>query len=150
VLLALTVPRWAHQRAPEGKQNSSWGEVAALIAAERAAEPSGQADAAIYGPLRRRPDADMAMLALAYPQPFAGLGDLKAGESAGDLGTLWAGRIPLAETRDRLEGTRVVWMITSDKRDWRPGVAAQLAVWGYPHDAEWHFTGINVVRYIRD
>jgi mannosyltransferase len=154
VLLALTVPSWVHQRSPEGKQSSSWGEVAALIASERAAEPPGiggsrQVDAAIYGPLRNHPDADMAMLALAYPQQFAGLTDLKAGESAGDLGKLWAGRIPLAETHDRLEGTRVVWMITSDKRDWRPGVSAQLAAWGYHHDAEWHFTGINVVRYLR-
>jgi mannosyltransferase len=149
VLLALAVPSWVHQRSPEGKQNSSWGEVAALVAAERAAEPSGQVDAAIYGPLRDHPDANMAMLALAYPQQFAGLVDVKAGESAGDRGTLWAGRVPLAETRDRLERTRVVWMITSDKRDWRPGVSAQLAAWGYRHDAEWHFTGINVVRYVR-
>ena len=154
VLLALTVPSWVHQRSPEGKQNSSWGEVAALIASERAAEPQGvggapQIDAAIYGPLRNHPDANMAMLALAYPRQFAGLTDLKAGASAGDLGRLWAGRVPLAQTHDRLEGTRVIWMITSDKRDWRPSVSAQLAAWGYHHDAEWHFTGINVVRYLR-
>jgi mannosyltransferase len=149
VMLALTMPSWVHQRSPEGKQSSSWGEVAALIASERAAEPSGQVDAAIYGPLRNHPDANMAMLALAYPQQFAGLTDLKAGTSAGDLGTLWAGRVPLADARDQIDGTRVVWMITSDKRDWRPGVSAQLATWGYHHDAEWHFTGINVVRYIR-
>lgn len=154
VLLALTVPSWVHQRSPEGKQSSSWGEVAALIASERAAEPGGiartaQPDAVIYGPLRNHPDADMAMLALAYPEQFSGLVDLMAGESAADLGRLWAGRTPLADGRDRLDGSRTIWLITSDKRDWRPGVGAQLADWGFHHQSEWHFTGVNVVRYTR-
>lgn len=149
LLLALTVPSWVHQRSAEGKQSSSWGEVAALIASERATEPAGQTDAVVYGPLRRHPDADMAMLALAYPQQFAGLVDLKAGESAGELGTLWAGRIPLADAHARTADSRVIWMVTSDKRDWRPGVGGQLAAWGYHQDAQWQFTGINVVRYVR-
>ncbi|MEO6116569.1 MAG: hypothetical protein ABIP33_09310, partial [Pseudolysinimonas sp.] len=146
---ALTVPSYLHQRSETGKQDSSWGQVAALIASERAAEPSGQQDAVVYGPLRRHPNATMAMLALTYPQQFSGLIDLKQGETAAARAKLWSARVPLADTRQRLDDAPVVWLITSDKRDWRPGVGSQLAPWGYRVDAQWHFDGVNVVRYLR-
>lgn len=148
--LALTIPSYLHQRSENGKQDSSWGQVAALLASERAAEPAGQVDAAIYGPLRKHPDADMAMLALAYPQQFSGITDLKLDQTGAERGRLWESRIPLAETHERLAGTGAIWLITSDKRDWRPTVQVQLAMWGYRFDQQWHFDGVNVVRYQRN
>jgi len=148
--LALTTPSYLHQRSENGKQNTSWGQIAALLSSERAPEPSGQVDAAIYGPLRGHPHATMSMLALAYPQQFADLTDLKLGERAGERALLWSSRIPLADTRPRLEGAAAVWLITSDKRDWPPSVQAQLASWGYRLDRQWHFRGANVVRYLRE
>ena len=146
-LAALSAPTWVAQRAPQAKQHASWSAVADLVATERAAEPAGQRDAVIYGPLRDHPDATMQLLAVAYPQQFAGLDDVKAGTAAADRGTLWESRVPLAEVRTRVDASRVVWLVTSDKRDWRPGVTAQLAQWGYAPDGEWHFTGANVLRF---
>ena len=148
--LAITAPSYLHQRSENAKQDSSWGQVAALLAGERAAEPSGQVDAAIYGPLRRHPEADMSMLALAYPQQFSGLTDLKRGETAAERARLWDGRIPLADSRERLGDAPTVWLITSDKRDWRPSVQEQLQTWGYRVDDQWHVDGVNVVRYQRN
>ena len=148
--LALTVPSYLHQRSDDGKQNSSWGQVAALLASERAAEPAGQVDAAIYGPLRKHPDADMAMIAQAYPTQFSGLIDLKLNQTGAERGRLWESRIPLADARSRLADAPSIWLITSDKRDWRPTVQVQLAAWGYRFDEQWHFDGINVVRYRRN
>lgn len=149
--LALTAPSYLHQRSETGKQGSSWGEVAALLASERAgedaAEPSGRADAVIYAPLRKHPEADMSMLALAYPQQFAGLIDLTRGETAGQLGRLWSGRIPLSGARPRLDGARAIWLISPDTQDSRPAVQTQLAAWGYRFDRQWQFAGVNVVRY---
>jgi len=144
----LTMPSYLAQRTPDAKQDSHWGDVAALIASERSTEPSGQRDAVIYGPLRKHPQATMQMLAVVYPQQFAGLVDLKAGQSADARGLLWAGRTPLAQTGDRLAGAPVIWLITSDKRDWRPGVTRQLLPWGYAPRQEWHFDGVNVVKYV--
>jgi mannosyltransferase len=148
--LVMTAPSYLHQRSENGKQNSSWGRVAELLASERAGEPRGQLDAAIYGPLRKHPDADMSMLALAYPQQFSGLTDLKSGESAADRARLWAGRIPLIDAQSRLNDAQAIWLITSDKRDWRPSVQVQLAMWGYRFDEQWLFNGVNVVRYQRN
>ncbi|MEP6843051.1 MAG: glycosyltransferase family 39 protein [Pseudolysinimonas sp.] len=148
--VTLTVPSYLHQRSENAKQNSSWGQVAALISTQRAAEPRGQQDAVVYGPLRRHRDANMSILALVYPQQLSGLVDLKQGELAAERATLWNGRIPLADTRSRLGDAPVVWLITSDKRDWRPSVGTQLALWDYRVDTQWHLDGVNVVRYLRD
>ncbi len=44
----------------------------------------------------------------------------------------------------------MIWLVTSDKRDWRPGVTRELAPWGYTPREKWHFDGVNVVRYVED
>lgn len=149
LLLAITLPTWVIQRVPNAKQESTWGQVASVIASERAAEPTGQRDAVVYGPLRKHPDADMAMLSLAYPREFAGLIDLKLDQTGAEHGSLWETRIPLADAHQRVNGVAAIWLVTSDKRDWRPSVGAQATAWGYRVDAQWHFDGVTLVRYVR-
>jgi len=147
--LGLTLPSYLDQRTVTAKQDSSWAQVAELLTTERAREPAGQRDAVVYGPLRNHPDATMQVVAQAYPAAFRGLVDLKAGATAAERGTLWQGRIPLADAHPRLQGAPVIWLVTSDKRDWRPGVTEQLAQWGYRPATQWHSAGVNVVRYVR-
>jgi mannosyltransferase len=146
--LGLTLPSYVEQRTVTAKQDSSWAQVARLLTTERSAEPAGQRDAVVYGPLRHHPDATMQIVAEAYPAAFRRLVDLTAGASAAERGTLWQGRIPLADAHARLHGAPVIWLVTSDRRDWRPGVTEQLARWGYRPAAQWHTAGVNVVRYV--
>ncbi|MET4783376.1 hypothetical protein [Glaciihabitans sp. UYNi722] len=47
----------------------------------------------------------------------------------------------------RLAGVGVVWLVTSDKQDWRPSITQKLGALGYALDGEWSFTGVNVLRY---
>ena len=149
VLLVVTaVPQFVAQRQPEAKQNSSWSEVADLIAAERAAHP-GEDAAIVYGPVRQHPAATTRVIAYSYPDAFAGLIDVKLKTPAAQTGELWETRYPLDEVTDRLDGVDTVWLVTSDKQDWRPSVTEKLGTLGYALDQEWGLTGVNVLRYER-
>lgn len=151
--VAVAAPGYVAQRLPEAKQESSWNEVADLIAAERAAErlssPDATGEAVIYGPVRQHPSATTRVIAYAYPDAFAGLVDVKLRTPAAETGQLWETRYPLAEVTDRLIGLDTVWLVTSNKQDWRPSVTARLAGLGYALDREWNLTGVNVLRYER-
>jgi len=50
---------------------------------------------------------------------------------------------------DRFGGVDTVWLVTSDKQDWRPSVTDKLAALGYSLDDEWGLTGVNILRYVR-
>ncbi|MFC5930716.1 hypothetical protein ACFPWQ_13930 [Cryobacterium melibiosiphilum] len=145
--VALTAPGYVAQRLPEAKQNSSWNEVADLIAAERALEPAGAGEAIIYGPVRQHPSATTRVIAYSYPDAFAGLVDVKLRTPAAETGQLWETRYPIDEVTDRFAGMDTVWLVTSNKQDWRPSVTAKLAVLGYGLDTEWNLTGVNVLRF---
>ncbi|MDH6235982.1 hypothetical protein [Cryobacterium sp. CG_9.6] len=146
-LVALAAPQYVAQRMPEAKQNSSWSEVSTLVATERAAHPlSG---AIIYGPVRQHPAATTRIIALSYPDAFAGLVDVKLKTAAAEAGTLWETQSPLAEVTDRIADKDEVWLVTSDRQDWRPSITAKLAVLGLHVDEEWNLTGVNVLRYVR-
>lgn len=148
VLVALATPQYLDQRKPEAKQNSSWSEVSAFIAGERAARPDDAA-AVIYGPVRRHPAATTRVIAYSYPAAFAGLIDVTVDTPAAQTGHLWETRLPLDAVTGRLDGVSTVWLVTSDKQDWRPGVTVTLADLGYTLEGEWAFTGVNVLRYQR-
>jgi mannosyltransferase len=148
LLAVLAAPQFLAQRQPEAKQNSSWSEVATFIAAERAASPDDTA-AIIYGPVRQHPSATTRVIAYSYPEAFAGLIDVKLKSPAALSGQLWETRYPLDEVSDRFNGVDTVWLVTSDKQDWRPSISAKLAGLGYALDDEWAFTGVNVLRYLR-
>ena len=145
--VALTAPGYVAQRLPEAKQQSSWNEVADLIAAERALEPAGRGEAIIYGPVRQHPSATTRVIAYSYPDAFAGLLDVKLKTPAAETGQLWETRYPLDEVTDRFTGMDTVWLVTSNKQDWRPSVTAKLAVLGYDLNTEWNLTGVNVLRF---
>jgi mannosyltransferase len=148
LLVGLAAPQYVAQRQPEAKQNSSWSEVADLMARERAAHP-GEDAAIIYGPVRQHPSATTRVIAYSYPDAFAGLLDVKLKTPAAQTGNLWETRYPLDEVTDRFVGIDAVWLVTSDKQDWRPSVTRKLADLGYTKVEEWGLTGVNVLRYER-
>lgn len=144
----LAAPQYLHQRAPEGKQKSSWSQVVGFIASERSADPT-VAQAVIYGPVRQHKAATTRVIAYSYPAAFAGLVDVKLKTPAAETGELWETRYPLGAVTDRLDGVDTVWLVTSDKQDWRPSVTRTLAELGYSIADEHAFTGVNVLRYER-
>ena len=148
LLAALAAPQYVAQRQPEAKQNSSWSEVASLIESERAARP-GENAAIVYGPVRQHPAATTRVIAYSYPDAFAGLLDVKLKTPAAETGQLWETRYPLDEVTDRFDGVDAVWLVTSNKQDWRPSVTTKLAALGYSLTEEWALTGVNVLRYER-
>ncbi|RPE76177.1 MULTISPECIES: glycosyltransferase family 39 protein [unclassified Frondihabitans] len=147
--IALTAPSYVEQRQTEAKDSSSWSEVAALIAKERALEPSGTTDAIIYGPIRRHPAASARNIAYSYPDAFEGMTDVTLKTPAAETGSLWETRYPLSETIDRVDGHRYVYLVTSNRQDLRPSVTSALKAEGYDVDQEWSLTWVNVVRYER-
>jgi mannosyltransferase len=148
LLVGLAAPQFVAQRQPEAKQNSSWSEVADLIADQRASRP-GETAAIIYGPVRQHPSATTRVIAYSYPDAFEGLIDVKLKTPAALTGDLWETRYPLDEVTDRFDGVDAVWLVTSDKQDWRPSVTAKLGDLGYTRVEEWGLTGVNVLRYER-
>lgn len=148
VLIAMAVPQYVTQRMPEAKQNSSWHEVADLVARERSTHPAAES-AIIYGPVRHHAAATSRIISLSYPYAFQGMVDVKLKTPAAEAGTLWAKQYPLAEVTHRFDGVDEVWLVTSDKQDWRPSITAKLGALGYRLQTEWNLTGVNVLRYER-
>ncbi|WP_394770528.1 glycosyltransferase family 39 protein [Lacisediminihabitans sp.] len=114
--LALALPHYLAQRAPEAKQESSWSDVAALVSAERANEPMSTPQAVIYGPVRRHASATTRVIAVSYPDAFDGLIDVKLKTPAAETGRLWETRYPLDAVTARLDDTAVVWLVPAPIR----------------------------------
>ncbi len=144
--VVMTAPTWVSQRGSEAKQHTAWSQVASLVAEKRA--PGGR-EAIVWGPLRNHSDATSRVIRYSYPDAFAGTIDLTLRVPAAETGQLWETRYPRADVPSRLGDAAVVWLITSDTPDWRPSVTATLAALGYHLDAEWLFSGTNVLRYSR-
>jgi mannosyltransferase len=152
LLAALSLPTYIAQRQPEAKQNSSWAEVARIVAAERAsteANAPGTREAVIYGPVRKHPSATSRVISYAYPDAFEGLEDFTLKTPAGETGRLWEERYRVRDRLDELEGVDVVWLVTSDRQDWRPGIKARLAPLGFTVDKEWDLSYVNLLRFER-
>jgi mannosyltransferase len=147
VSIGLTLPTYVAQRLPEAKDNSSWKEVAALIAKERKIEGPNATDAIIYGHIRRHHTGSARNIAYSYPSAFTGMTDVTLKTPAAQTGQLWETRYPLSKTIDRVEGHRYVWLVTSNKQDLRPSVTKALAGEGYHVVDQWHLTWVNVLRY---
>ncbi|TXN31047.1 glycosyltransferase family 39 protein [Lacisediminihabitans profunda] len=147
--VALALPQYLEQRAPEAKQESTWSDVAELVSSERSSEPMSTPQAVIYGPVRRHATATTRVIAVSYPDAFAGLIDVRLKTPAAETGRLWETRYPLEQVTSRLDEASVVWLITSTKQDWRPSVTRTLEGLGYRVDSEWAFTGVTVTRYRR-
>lgn len=149
VIAAVAAPSIVSQRLPEAKDNSAWSQVADLIARERAAETVGTTDAVIFGPVRRHPTATSRVIEVAYPEAFAGMTDINLDTTGALRGTLWESIYPLSERLDVANEADVIYLITSNKRDWRGGVAARLAPLGFSITEQWKLTGVNVLRFER-
>jgi mannosyltransferase len=146
---AISVPTFLEQRQPEAKDNSAWNQVADLIASQRAAEPAGTRGAVIYGPVRRHPAAKSRIIADTYPAAFVGLDDITLDKNINQVDGLWETQHKVLTVIDKTQDDDVVWLVTSNKQDWRPSITADLAAQGFHLAQQWHFSKTNVVKYER-
>ena len=146
-MVSLSVPTIVAQRQPDAKRNTSWEQVADLIAAQRAADGPDSTTAIVYGYVRYHHTATSRVIAYAYPDAFRGTIDVTLGTPAFESTRLWETRRPLAETLDRLEDADVTYLITSTKRDLRQQTAATLATDGWRQTDEWRIADVNIVQY---
>jgi mannosyltransferase len=146
-LVGLAVPSFIEQRQPQAKQDSTWSEVADLIADERAEDGPGTTTAVIYGYVRRHPTATARVIRYSYPDAFEGTIDVTLETPAAETGNLWAEAHQIEDSLDRLEEADVAFLITSIKRDLRPITTAALASIGWEVTEEWNLVDVNVLRY---
>ncbi|MET4051587.1 mannosyltransferase [Frigoribacterium sp. PvP054] len=149
IALVLTAPTWERQRQPEAKDSAAWNQVADLVTEQRALEPAGTTEGVVFGPVRRHPKATSRIIENTYPAAFEGMSDFTLETPAAETGGLWETQHPLEDVIDRTDDLDVVWLITSDKQDWRPRVTADLAAKGFHVADEWHLTRTNVLKYER-
>ncbi|WP_285062687.1 hypothetical protein [Frigoribacterium sp. ME-P-080] len=149
VAVVLTAPTYERQRQPEAKDSAAWNQVADLVSEQRALEPAGTAEGVVFGPVRRHPKATSRIIENTYPAAFEGMSDFTLETPAAETGGLWEVQHPLEDVIDRTDDLDVVWLITSDKQDWRPRVTANLAAKGFHVADEWHLTRTNVLKYER-
>ena len=145
-LVVLAVPQVTFQRMPEGKQDSSWKEVAAFIADERASAP-GLSTAIIYGPVKYHPIATTRVIEYSYPEAFAGTIDVTLDTPAAQTAQLWETEHPLSESVDRLERADVAYLVTSTSRDQRDATTTQMVRAGWTLTESVGFTDVNVLQY---
>ena len=146
-LVCLAVPQIFSQRQPDSKENTSWQQVADLIASERTADGADSTTAIIYGWVRYHPSATTRVIAYSYPVAFRDTIDVTLGTPAFETAQLWETRRVLADSLDRLERADVTYLITSTKRDLRGETATTLATDGWRSTDEWRIADVNVVRY---
>jgi mannosyltransferase len=149
VLVSLAVPQIVAQREPEAKEDSSWKEVAALIADERAQDDPGAVTAVLYGGVYDHPIATARVIAYSYPDAFRDTIDITLDTPAAETGRLWETTTPLADNLDRIEDADVIYLVASTSRDIRPEANAVLGQAGWRIDEAWKLTNVNVVRYVR-
>ena len=147
--VGLSAPTWERQRQPEAKDSAAWNQVADLVSEQRALEPAGTSEGVVFGPVRRHPKATSRIIENTYPQAFEGMSDFTLETPAAETGGLWETQYPLEDVIDRTDDLDVVWLITSDKQDWRPRVTSDLAARGFRVADEWHLTRTNVLKYER-
>ena len=149
VAVVLTAPSWLDQRQPEAKDSAAWDQVAALISRERATEPAGTEEGVVFGPVRRHPHATSRIIQDTYPAAFEGMSDFTLVTPGAETDGLWETQADLGDVLDRTADLDVVWLVTSDKQDWRPRVTEELGSVGFTLDEEWSLTRTNVLRYTR-
>ena len=149
LLLVLSLPTAARQRQPEAKERSSWAAVAELIASERAADGPQTSTGIVYGGVQNHPDATSRVIAVAYPEAFAGTVDVSLATPAAATGALWETENALPDSLQRLTDLDVVYLVTSFSRDVRPATTVTLRNAGWQVADEWDLTRVHVLRYER-
>jgi len=137
------------QRIVEAKSQTSWSEVAAGLTAHRAQLDDNGGAAIIYGPVLGHPSATSRVIEYAYPSAFANTTDVTLGIPAPETGQLWETHRSLGSSISRMQSDDVAYLVTSTKQDRRPSTLAQLRSLGWHETNQWHYTGVNVVRYVR-
>jgi mannosyltransferase len=147
--MILSGPSWWDQRQPTAKDRASWNQVAELIGSDRSAETTDIDAGIVWGPVRRHPTATSRIIQYSYPEAFVGLDDFTLKTSASDTGRLWEEQYPLENVLGRTTDLDVVWLVTSDRQDWRPRVTALLATQGFTVEDEWNLPRTNVLKFSR-
>jgi mannosyltransferase len=145
----LSGPSWWEQRQPNAKDRASWNQVAELIDADRAADATAIDAGIVWGPVRRHPTATSRIIQYSYPDAFVGLEDFTLKTPASDTGRLWEEQYPLENVLGRTADLDVVWLVTSNRQDWRPRVTGLLATQGFTVEEEWSLSRTNVLKFSR-
>jgi mannosyltransferase len=148
LLGALAVPQFIELREPEAKDNSTWAQVADLVARDRA-QLGSPTTAIVYGTVKRHATTSARVIAYSYPEAFENTIDVTLDVPAPQIDQLWETRIPLEEGLPRLADADVVYLITAITRDRRPETTETLATAGWRVTEEWNLTWMNVLRYER-
>lgn len=136
------------QRIVEAKNQSSWSEVADGLAAHRAQLDDDGRAAIIYGPVLGHPAATSRVIEYGYPSAFANTTDVTLGTPASETGQLWETHRSIASSISRIQSDDVAYLVTSTKQDRRQSTLALLSSLGWHETNQWHYTGVNVVRYV--
>ena len=150
LLVVLAVPQVLFQHSPESKENSSWSQVADLIAHERELAGESSTTAIVYGGVQRHPSATARVIAYSYPDTFAGTIDLTLQTPAAETAQLWETHEPIALSLSGLSTADVTYLITSVARDQRPETSIAMQSAGWHLVESWEFTSVHVLKYKRD
>lgn len=148
-LVALSVPTIIAQRQVTAKDSSAWNQVAALVARERAQEPTGVTDDVIYGPVNRHPLTTSRIISDTYPAAFTGLRDIALKQPGAQTNHTWATNYPLADVVRQTSSARDVWLVTGTTDSITSTVTKELKAYGFHSEHAWSFTGTDVVCYER-
>jgi len=147
LVVAMAVPSAIQERMPRAKQQSTWSEVAALVAAQRAEDGADSRTAMIWGPVRYHAAATARVIEYSYPYAFDGTVDVTLRTPAAEASGLWETRGRLDESLDRLEGADAAYLVTSIKRDRRASTTEALSTIGWVPTDEWNLVDVNILRY---
>lgn len=139
LLVALSLPVYAEQRANDAKKASDWGLVAQLVDAR--ARPG---DVVVYGRLAYKTYQTTRKIAVAYPGRLDQLRDITYGRSAAARDALWASSRPLARVVGTIDGAPRVWLITDSApgRQWRLRAQDALrTLQGAGYHVSWSWSG---------
>ncbi|WP_022906648.1 glycosyltransferase family 39 protein [Curtobacterium sp. B18] len=145
--LVVTLPNWASQRHSDGKDNARWQEIAAFVQAER--QHADGYDVAVFGPLPKRLANSSRLIAVAYPEPFVGMGDLTLERAGAQTGTLWGSDVPVESRLGKLSTADRVFVIQAAGSDWGRSVPRELERRGLSVERRADVGGATVAIYAR-
>jgi mannosyltransferase len=148
VIGALAVPQLSADRLPDAKYDPGMRAGAALLATERS--PADGAAGILYGAYLDVPHATTGLDAIAYPEAFRGLEDLRAVVPLRRSTALFGSDRPLAAAASRAGHLRTVWVLLSTPTS--PTVeapVARLAALGFRQTGRFTAAETVLLRFTR-
>lgn len=149
VAAVVSAPSWSEQRQPTAKDGAAWDQVANVVSEERISSASSLEEGIIYGPVRRHAGATSRIISYTYPEAFTGMKDFTLQTEASETGGLWEDQYEVENVLGEVDDLDVVWLVTSDRQDWRPKVTELLDERGFTLEQEWNLSRSNVLKFSR-